>query len=242
MEQLTLDREIESLEERLAEIDTLTIPQKGAEIKSVIPESFRLARRSVIEAYYAGRLLQSVKSDLGHGNFHIWLKNNAINRETSRRFMRLADSEMTQVMSFDSVDAALKAIPKPQKEETEKNKFIDPKVIVEEKLTTAEKRILREDALVQQACVAEEEKAKAEEELKRAQQKIKLFEEEKNLEEGFQRGASVLDQAQQEVSNLRAKLADKEIRERELMSESHSLKRRIRQLEKQLEAFKEGEV
>ena len=103
-------QEIESLEKRLAEIEALTILEKGKEAKSVISESYRLARRSVIEAYYAGCLLRSVKADLEHGNFRQWLKNNNINREIARRFMKLADLQMTQLVSFDTVSAALKAL------------------------------------------------------------------------------------------------------------------------------------
>ena len=114
MEQSLEIQEIESLEKRLAEIETLTIPERGKETKSVISESYRLARRSVIEAYYAGCLLRSVKADLEHGNFRQWLDNNGINRETARRFMKLADLQMTQIVSFDTVSAALKALkPNP---------------------------------------------------------------------------------------------------------------------------------
>ena len=100
MEQSLEIQEIESLEKRLAKIEALTIPERGEQAKSVLSESYKLAQRSVIEAYYAGCLLRSVKADLEHGNFRQWLENNGINRETARRFMKLADLQMTQCPSL----------------------------------------------------------------------------------------------------------------------------------------------
>ena len=113
MEQSLEIQEIESLEKRLAEIEALTIPERGKEAKSVISESYRLARRSVIEAYYAGCLLRSVKADLEHGNFRQWLENNGIRARTAQHYMKLATFEIRKVCVFDSVDSALKSLPKP---------------------------------------------------------------------------------------------------------------------------------
>ena len=142
MKQLAIDQETENLESRLLELETLTLPEKGKEIKSVISESYRLARRSVIEAYYAGCLLRSVKSDLEHGNFRVWLENNEIKPRTAQNFMKLAQMEIRKVCVFDSVSAALKSLPKPQKAENP-----DTGVSTVKTLSIAEKRIMERDGL-----------------------------------------------------------------------------------------------
>ena len=203
----------------------------------------------VQEAWLNGQDLIHLKEQLGHGKYLLALKSVGMKPDRAARYMRLARGhQISDCQKFETIATALKAISKPRKKKSEDG-VIDPEIIVEEKLTKAEKRLLREDALIQQARDAEAEKAKVEEDLTKAQQKIKFFEEEKRVDEGFQRGASVLDHAQNEVSNLRAKIADKEMKEKGLMSENHYLRRelgRVRKqkekLEKQLEAFKEGEV
>ena len=229
-------------------IQNLSLAEKQEKVREAINEFNSLKRRTVKQAWVVGTFFRAIKSELDHGDWFPWLEENGVEPRTAQRLIQLATYEIRELVAFDSIDAALKAISKPRKEKSE-NGVIDPEVIVEEKLTSAEKRLLREDALVQQARDAEAEKAKVEEELKKVQQKIKLFEEEKRVDEGFQRGASVLDHAQNEVSNLRAKIADKEIKERELMSENQHLRQKLgrvqkqkEKLEKQLEAFKEGEV
>ena len=53
-----------------------------------------------------------------HGAWLPWLEKNEISWDIAKRLMRLhREYQIVQVALFDSVDAALKAIPKPQKEE-----------------------------------------------------------------------------------------------------------------------------
>ena len=229
------------LEQKLAEIEALSIPEKGKEIKSLISESYRLAQRSVIEAYYAGCLLRSVKSDLEHGNFRVWLKNNGINRETARRFMKLADFQMTQIVSFTTVDAALKSLPKP----AAKPEPVDAEV-VESKLTAAEKWLLKEDSLVQQARDAEQRAFQAEEKLQEAERKVQHLQQGEKVAAGFHQGVSVIGNQQEEIRQLKRKLHEKELLEREFRKELASYKRwasrKFKEYEKQIELLKEGEM
>ena len=64
-----LPQETEALESRLSELETLSLLEKTEEAKVVISEAYRLARRSVTEAYYAGKILVSIKTELEHGEF-----------------------------------------------------------------------------------------------------------------------------------------------------------------------------
>ena len=75
-----------------------------------VGQAQQLARRTVEAAWEAGQALRAVKEATPHGEWLPWLEAEQIARETARRFMRLADVQITQVGEFDSVDAALKAL------------------------------------------------------------------------------------------------------------------------------------
>ena len=216
-----LPQETEALESRLSELETLTLPEKTEEAKAVISEAYRLARRSVTEAYYAGKILVSVKAELKHGNFRQWLENNGINRETARRFMRLADLEMTQVVSFNSVDAALKSLPRPQRAE-----ISDPAdVSTVETLSPAEKRMMEKDALVQQVKETTEKLQKCETELEEEKQKNKHLLQGEKVAEGFDQGVDVIEEAQAEVRRLKRENSQLKSANRELKKDFANYKR-----------------
>ena len=208
------------LEQRLAEIEALTLPEKGKEIKSVISESYRLARRSVLEAYYAGCLLRSVKSDLEHGNFGVWLENNGIKHDTAARFMRLAEREISDIQKFDTIAAALKSLPKPQKAENPD----PPEVSTVETLTPAEKRLMERDALIQQAKEAEARASEAQAELEEIKQQNKHLLQGEKVAQGFDQGVDVIEEAQTEV--------------RQLKRENSKLKNELRELKKDFANYK----
>ena len=147
MKQLAIDPETENLERRLFELETLTLPEKAEEAKAVISEAYRLARRSVTEAYYAGKILVSIKTELEHGEFGPWLERNGIKHDTAARFMKLAGREISDIQKFDSVNEALKAIKPPARKQKESSDET-PETI--KTLTTAEKRLMEKDHLIQQ--------------------------------------------------------------------------------------------
>ena len=85
-------------------------------LKQKVSEHFAdfktLLRRSVSAAWFVGEALNEIKARVHHGAWRLFLEAEGVNRETARNFMRLArEVEMTKVMSFGSVDAALKSIP-----------------------------------------------------------------------------------------------------------------------------------
>ena len=82
---------------------------------------YSFQRRTLADAWDIGRGLRSVKDEMQHGEFRPYLAEIAMNRETARRFMALAETyEMTQLVSFASVDDALKALPPARPKEEPK--------------------------------------------------------------------------------------------------------------------------
>ena len=221
MKQLAIDPETENLERRLFELETLTLPEKAEEAKAVISEARGFARRSVIEAYYAGKILASAKAELAHGNFRQWLENNGINRETARRFMKLADLKIANIVSFDTIDAALKSLPKPQKADNPD----PPEVSTAETLTLAEKRLMERDALIQQAKEAEERASETQAELEEIKQQNKHLLQGEKVAEGFAQGVSVIEETQEQIRQLKRKVGDLTIENRELKKDFANYKR-----------------
>ena len=73
---------------------------------------YSFQRRTLADAWDIGRGLRCIKDEMQHGEFRPFLADIAMNRETARRFMALAETyEMTQLVSFASVDDALKSLP-----------------------------------------------------------------------------------------------------------------------------------
>ena len=75
-------------------------------------EYVTLGRKTVHAAWLAGEALCAVKAELPHGSFRLYLENQGVNRTTAGNLMRLArEIQMAKLLSFGSVDAALKSIP-----------------------------------------------------------------------------------------------------------------------------------
>ena len=75
-------------------------------------EYITLGRQTVHAAWLAGEALCAVKAELPHGSFRLYLENQGVNRTTAGNLMRLArEIQMAKLLSFGSVDAALKSIP-----------------------------------------------------------------------------------------------------------------------------------
>ena len=97
--------------------------RKRLEAKAVLAftEFRQLARRTIGQAWQCGQALSALKDVTEHGAWIPWLEANEISEPVVQRLMRLhrAYPETEEIKAFDSVDAALKAIPKPHKEEPE---------------------------------------------------------------------------------------------------------------------------
>ena len=221
MKQLAIDPETENLERRLFELETLTLPEKAEEAKAVISEARGFARRSVIEAYYGGKILASAKAELKHGNFRQWLENNGINRETARRFMKLADLKIANIVSSDTIDAALKSLPKPQKADNPD----PPEVSTAETLTLAENRLMGRDALIQQAKEAEERANEVKAELEEIKQQNRHLLQGEKVAQGFDQRVDVIEEAQAEVRRLKREVSQLKTERNELKKELASYKR-----------------
>ena len=95
---------------------TKTLPAEISVFKQKFAEHFAeyvcLGRKTVHAAWFAGEALCAVKDRLHHGEFRLFLASEGVNRETARGLMRLArEIQMTDLLSFGSVSAALKSLP-----------------------------------------------------------------------------------------------------------------------------------
>ena len=217
-----LPQETEALESRLSELETLTLPEKTEEAKVVISEAYRLARRSVTEAYYAGKILVSIKTELEHGEFGPWLERNGIKHDTAARLMKLAGREISDIQKFDSVNEALKAI-KPPARKQEESSDKTPSTI--EELTPSEKRLMEKDHLIQQVKETAEKLQESEVSLEEEKQKNKHLLQGKKIAEGFDQGVSVIEEAQVQVRQLKREVSQLKSANRELKKDFANYKR-----------------
>ena len=120
--------------------------RKHLEAKAVLAftEFRQLARRTIGQAWQCGQALSALKDATEHGAWIPWLEANEISEPIVQRLMRLhcAYPETEEIKAFDSVDAALKAIPKPQKEAGETD---EPRP-----LTAHEKWLVERDELMKE--------------------------------------------------------------------------------------------
>ena len=77
-------------------------------------EAKRLARRSVEVAWHAGKTLTAIKRHIPHGQWETWLEGEDISPRTARRLMQLATIQNGQIGRFESIDEALKSLPRPE--------------------------------------------------------------------------------------------------------------------------------
>ena len=74
-------------------------------------------RRTVEAAWRVGGDFAEVKRMLGHGQWMPWLERKGIVSRTAQLLMQLHDGhEMRKLCAFESVAAAIKALPKPERE------------------------------------------------------------------------------------------------------------------------------
>ena len=114
-----------------------------------LDESVSLARRSVANAWFAGKILERVKQQLKHGQWSVWVNQQGFSLQIANRVRRLYryDRQNVQIEQFGSVDEALKALapkrepkqieqPEPQPEPTRTEATEQPKQAVD--ITTGE--------------------------------------------------------------------------------------------------------
>ena len=94
--------------------------------RSALGESMHLARRSVESAWCAGRFLTCARKNAKHGTWRKWLDDQGIDKNMAARVMQIfSEYEMSQVGTFETVTAALRAIPRQHQIE---EKTSDPEV------------------------------------------------------------------------------------------------------------------
>ena len=151
-----------------------------------------LRRRGVGEAWGVGQALHEIKARLPHGEFRAFLEAEGIARETAARFMRLSKGvSMTQIGTFDSMDAALKSIPskvssrpavdtfepsKAEIKEIEQEQDRHRAELSEAELDSAHKEIKRLQALSPQAGPAPPPDDSLEREVKKSSETWSLLE------------------------------------------------------------------
>ena len=76
-------------------------------------EVIDLGRRTVEKSWELGGVLLAAKDQVDHGDWMLWLAERNISHDTAKRLMRhhLAYPQIVQIALFDSVNAALKALP-----------------------------------------------------------------------------------------------------------------------------------
>ena len=82
------------------------------EFRVTYAEVTRLGRMTVELAWTAGRALTDIKSRLGHGSWMDFLEAEGISKGTSHRLMNLARLQIPQIGEFETIDSALKSLPK----------------------------------------------------------------------------------------------------------------------------------
>ena len=94
--------------------------------RSALGESMHLARRSVESAWCAGRFLTCARKNAKHGTWRKWLDDQGIDKNMAARVMQIfSEYEMSQLGTFETVTAALRAIPRQHHIE---EKTSDPEV------------------------------------------------------------------------------------------------------------------
>ncbi len=86
----------------------------GRDVDRELEELSGLARRAVGVMWRVGGLLLEARSTCGHGEWRPWLAARGVSKSSADRWMQLRRSfaETSQLGTFGSVDAALKARPK----------------------------------------------------------------------------------------------------------------------------------
>ena len=215
----------------------LPVENLKKEILSHVGNCRQLARRTVEEAWQAGRYLDELKSRLEHGQWGTWLKQAGINQETARRFMLIAGGHRhNQIGGFLSIDEAFKALPGPDPASSArpapKPDTFDDASPVEEmppatELTPTEKRLIEEDQLKSTVALAGEQIADLERRVEEKDQVIQHYETGEKVSQGFIQGRDVIEARHEEIRQLKYSLNN-------CLEENASLKRELFGLKKAL--------
>ena len=82
----------------------------------------KLGRQTVESAWCVGRALVEIKAQKQHGEWLPWLEQEGVSHDISVRLMKLSTIQITQIAKFETVDSALKSLPKPESKKKEKEK------------------------------------------------------------------------------------------------------------------------
>ena len=201
--------------------------QLQAQAVLAFTEFRQFARRTVEQAWECGRLLTELKEVMEHGAWLPWLEKNEISWNIAKRLMRLhREYQIVQVALFDSVDAALKVIPKPQKEEEESDK---PRP-----LTAHGKWLVERDELVKENHQLKEELQETTRKTDELKEAADHLESELKVDEGYARGRDVLEERQEKIRQLRHRIHDLEQENGSLLRENQALKMKLRKRDRQL--------
>ena len=155
-------------------LDKLSLPELADLSEKLWGEVDTLARRTVEKSWELGGVLLAAKDQVDHGAWMPWLTDRQISHDIAKRLMRLHSSypQKVQFALFDSVNAALKALPAKADPGQSAPKTTPQRDIIElvdrEELVAAQQKIedLREYALKAETdltkALAETERIKAE--------------------------------------------------------------------------------
>ncbi len=96
--------------------------EASGDLENIVLQSWhQFRRRTVADSWMMGKVFAFYKERQGHGNWLPWLSKHGISEDVAHRFMRLYHGYpgIPQLAEFDSVDAALKALPQARQTESE---------------------------------------------------------------------------------------------------------------------------
>ena len=182
-------------------------------------EAQGLARRSVEVAWQAGRALTEIKARLAHGQWQPWLEGEKIRPRTARQLMQLARVENGEICRFETVDAALRSLPK-----SEPKPATDPKPVAV--VHPALDQQQSDDAL---AAKLESELHDKEGEIEGLQERIAIMEE--SADPDLRAAMQKINNLQELVRTLKSQVGSWQSKCADLQREKRSLKRKLKALE-----------
>ena len=96
--------------------------EASGDLENFVLQSWhQFRRRRVADSWVLGQVLAFYKERQGHGNWLPWLRKHGISEDVAHPCMRLYHGypDIPQLAEFDSVDAALKALPQARQTESE---------------------------------------------------------------------------------------------------------------------------
>ena len=208
----------------------MPVTELEAEAIKACKSAGELFRRTVRAAWYAGQMLNAYKQHVDYGEWGKWLDDNGIHKDLASRYMRLGAAYTSdQINAFGTIDAAIKALPKPEgRKETGKDEK------GKEELSRAERKLLEEQQLREQAQAAQERAEELERELKESKQVIEHLENEGKVADGKAPGKSKVEELQAEIRQLKSTVKQKDRIITDLKREATGQRQLIKRLTKKL--------